>query len=332
MEQILDSKEIALKVSNVSFSYKKGTKAISCLNLEVRKGSFTTLLGESGCGKTTILKLISGFLQPDSGTIEIDGVNQNRIEPDKRKIAFVFQNYALFPHLTVKQNILYGVKNKKNENNYNIFEDTVKSLNLDNLLNRYPHELSGGQQQRVALARSLVLNPKILLMDEPLSSLDTKLREKVRDELKEIQQKLKITTIYVTHDREEALSLSDNIAVIHEGKILQEGSPKELYFYPKNQYTADFIGHANFLKNNENTFLVRPQWFALSDDEQQNDLCGKIEEITFLGDTTRLIIKLSGENFFSCEQNLIVDLPTIICDDLKKGNSIFLKILKKWKL
>lgn len=328
----MDSKEIALKISNVSFSYKKGAKAINNFNLEVRKGSFTTLLGESGCGKTTILKLISGFLQPDVGLIEIEGVNQNRIEPDKRKIAFVFQNYALFPHLTVKNNILYGVKNKKNENNYKIFEDTVKSLNLDNLLNRYPHELSGGQQQRVALARSLVLNPKILLMDEPLSSLDTKLREKVRDELKEIQQKLKITTIYVTHDREEALSLSDKIAVIHDGKILQEGSPKELYFYPKNQYTADFIGHANFLKNNENTFLVRPQWFALSDDEQQNDLCGKIEEITFLGDTTRLIIKLSGENFFSCEQNLIVDLPTIICEDLKKGNSILLKILKKWKL
>ena len=332
MGQILDCKEIALKISNVSFSYKKGAKAINNFNLEVRKGSFTTLLGESGCGKTTILKLISGFLQPDVGLIEIDGVNQNRIEPDKRKIAFVFQNYALFPHLTVKNNILYGVKNKKNENNYKIFEDTVKSLNLDNLLNRYPHELSGGQQQRVALARSLVLNPKILLMDEPLSSLDTKLREKVRDELKEIQQKLKITTIYVTHDREEALSLSDNIAVIHEGKILQEGSPKELYFSPTNLYTADFIGHANFLKNNENTFLVRPQWFALSDDEQQNDLCGKIEEITFLGDTTRLIIKLSGENFFSCEQNLIVDLPTIICEDLKKGNSILLKILKKWKL
>ena len=328
----MDSKEIALKISNVSFSYKKGAKAINNFNLEVRKGSFTTLLGESGCGKTTILKLISGVLQPDVGLIEIDGVNQNRIEPDKRKIAFVFQNYALFPHLTVKNNILYGVKNKKNENNYKIFEDTVKSLNLDNLLNRYPHELSGGQQQRVALARSLVLNPKILLMDEPHSSLDTKLREKVRDELKEIQQKLKITTIYVTHDREEALSLSDNIAVIHEGKILQEGSPKELYFSPTNLYTADFIGHANFLKNNENTFLVRPQWFALSDDEQQNDLCGKIEEITFLGDTTRLIIKLSGENFFSCEQNLIVDLPTIICEDLNKGNSILLKILKKWKL
>ena len=328
----MDSKEIALKISNVSFSYKKGAKAINNFNLEVRKGSFTTLLGESGCGKTTILKLISGFLQPDVGLIEIDGVNQNRIEPDKRKIAFVFQNYALFPHLTVKNNILYGVKNKKNENNYKFFEDTVKSLNLDDLLTRFPHELSGGQQQRVALARSLVLNPKILLMDEPLSSLDTKLREKVRDELKEIQQKLKITTIYVTHDREEALSLSDKIAVIHDGKILQEGSPKELYFSPTNLYTADFIGHANFLKNNENTFLVRPQWFALSDDEQENDLCGKIEEITFLGDTTRLIIKLSGENFFSCEQNLIVDLPTIICDDLQKGNSILLKILKKWKL
>ena len=122
----MDSKEIALKISNVSFSYKKGAKAINNFNLEVRKGSFTTLLGESGCGKTTILKLISGFLQPDVGLIEIDGVNQNRIEPDKRKIAFVFQNYALFPHLTVKNNILYGVKNKKNENNYKIFEDTLK--------------------------------------------------------------------------------------------------------------------------------------------------------------------------------------------------------------
>ncbi len=330
MEQILDCKEIALKISNVSFSYKKGTQAISKLNLEVQKGSFTTLLGESGCGKTTILKLISGFLQPDTGTIEIDGVNQNRIEPDKRKIAFVFQNYALFPHLTVKQNILYGVKNKKNEDNCRIFEDTVKSLNLEDFLTRYPHELSGGQQQRVALARSLVLSPKILLMDEPLSSLDTKLREKVRDELKEIQQKLKITTIYVTHDREEALSLSDKIAVIHDGKILQEGSPKELYFTPKNQYTADFIGHANFLTNNENTFLVRPQWFSLCDDEE-NDLHGKIEEITFLGDTTRLIINLADKNLFTSTQNLIVDLPTIICEDLKKENSIFLKILKKWK-
>ena len=167
-------------------------------------------------------------------------------------------------------------------------------------------------------------------MDEPLSSLDTKLREKVRDELKEIQQKLKITTIYVTHDREEALSLSDKIAVIHDGKILQEGSPKELYFTPKNQYTADFIGHANFLTNNENTFLVRPQWFSLCDDEE-NDLHGKIEEITFLGDTTRLIINLADKNLFTSTQNLIVDLQTIICEDLKKENSIFLKILKKWK-
>ena len=331
MEQILDSMEIALKISNVTFSYKKGSPAISSLNLEVRKGSFTTLLGESGCGKTTILKLISGFLQPDSGTIEIDGINQNKIEPDKRKIAFVFQNYALFPHLTVRQNIFYGIKNKKNENNLKNFNETVKSLNLEDYLNRFPHELSGGQQQRVALARSLVLKPKILLMDEPLSSLDTKLREKVRDELKEIQQKLKITTIYVTHDREEALSLSDNIAVIHDGKILQEGNPRELYFYPKNQYTADFIGHANFLKDKENTFLVRPQWFSLCDDKQQNDLLGNIEEIIFLGDTTRLFVNLTDKYKFSSDQNLIVDLPTIICEDLKKGNSVFLKILKKWK-
>ena len=224
------------------------------------------------------------------------------------------------------------MKNKKNEANLKSFYNTVQSLNLEDFLNRYPHELSGGQQQRVALARSLVLNPKILLMDEPLSSLDTKLREKVRDELKEIQQKLKITTVYVTHDREEALSLSDNIAVIHNGKILQEGTPKELYFTPQNEYTADFIGHANFLNDDENKYLVRPQWFSLCDDEQKNDFHGKIKEITFLGDTTRLSIEPAVNSLFSCENNLTVDFPTIICENLKKDNVIFLRILKKWKL
>ena len=325
-----------LKLENVKFAYKN-TAVIEDFNLSVDEGSFTTLLGSSGCGKTTILRLISGFLNPDSGTIKINGEIQNNVLPNRRKVGMVFQDYALFPHLTVEQNLFYGLnltkpsKEQKMQNEQ-IVKTTAENLDIQNLLKRFPSELSGGQQQRVALGRSLVLKPKILLMDEPLSSLDTNLRLKVREELKEIQKRLKITTVYVTHDREEALSLSDNIAVIHEGKILQEGSPKELYFSPTNLYTADFIGHANFLKNNENTFLVRPQWFALSEDEQQNDLCGKIEEITFLGDTTRLIIKLSGENFFSCEQNLIVDLPTLICDDLKKENSILLKILKKWKL
>ncbi|MBR6216335.1 MAG: ABC transporter ATP-binding protein, partial [Spirochaetaceae bacterium] len=223
--------EIALSLKNISYSYKgNNAPVIKDFSLDVTKGSFTTLLGPSGCGKTTLLRLISGFLVPSSGTIELNGINQKGIEPEKRKIGMVFQDYALFPHMTVKQNILFGLKLKHDKvSDKKLSKDVqeektakiAENLDLQNLLDRYPNELSGGQQQRVALARALVLDPEILLMDEPLSSLDTKLREKVREELKTIQQKLKITTIYVTHDQEEALSLSDKIAVINDGSLLQ---------------------------------------------------------------------------------------------------------------
>ena len=198
-----------LELQNISFSYKQ-TPVISNFNLNVEQGEFCTLLGSSGCGKTTILRLISGFLEPQTGTIKINGQIQNGILPNKRKIGMVFQDYALFPHLTVEENLLYGLKLQKDFKknlhlNNQLVLQTAQSLGIENLLNRFPSELSGGQQQRVALGRSLVLQPQILLMDEPLSSLDTKLRIKVRDELKEIQQNLKITTIYVTHDQEEAV-------------------------------------------------------------------------------------------------------------------------------
>lgn len=324
----MEQQEIALNLQNISFSYSKDSKTISDFNLKVVKGSFTTLLGESGCGKTTLLRLISGFLKPEKGIIEIDGINQNGIEPNNRKIGVVFQDYALFPHLTVKQNILYGVKSKNNEKEKTKEKllQTIDSLNLQGLLNRFPHELSGGQQQRVALARSLILNPKILLMDEPLSGLDTKLREKVRDELKIIQKKFKITTVYVTHDREEALSLSDSIAVIKDGKILQHGSPKDLYFTPKNSFIADFVGHADFLSFDNKLFMIRPEWLCINYEKKQGDIQGKIIDISFLGEKTRYKIELLNK------KNISIDLNTLYCNSLNIGNDVSLNILNKWEL
>ena len=194
-----------IKLENITFGYKK-SPVIENFNLEIEEGSFTTLLGSSGCGKTTLLRLLAGFLEPTGGKIFINDELQNGILPDKRKIGMVFQNYALFPHMTVEQNLLYGLKIKKSTKEekarFNeIVNNTAQVLGIKDLLYRFPHELSGGQQQRVALGRSLVLEPKVLLMDEPLSSLDANLRAMVREELKEIQKKLGITTIYVTHDQ-----------------------------------------------------------------------------------------------------------------------------------
>jgi len=333
------SDSIALKLSEVSFSYKNSQDAaINNFNLEVEKGSFTTLLGPSGCGKTTLLRLISGFLEPSRGTVEINGINQKGIEPDKRKIGMVFQDYALFPHMTVEQNILYGLKINKtitDENGNPVklskaqiavkLSETASNLDLTDLLNRYPSELSGGQQQRVALARALILNPQILLMDEPLSSLDTKLREKVREELKEIQQKYKITTIYVTHDQEEALSLSDKIAVINKGKLLQTGSPRDIYYKPADSFTADFVGRANFIQIDGLNYVVRPEWFDLNTTKSKGDLEGKVISSAFYGDKTRF--KFEAEN-----KIYTVDLPTLSSNFLEADRAISLNINHKWKL
>lgn len=329
--------EIALNLQNITFSYKENNQpVINNFSLQVEKGSFTTLLGPSGCGKTTLLRLISGFLEAKSGIIELNGQNQKGIAPDKRKIGMVFQDYALFPHMNVKQNILYGLKNSKLKISKSECEEKVhniaKTLSLETLLDRYPNELSGGQQQRVALARALVLNPDVLLMDEPLSSLDTKLREKVRGELKQIQSQLGITTIYVTHDQEEALSLSDKIAVINEGKLLQFGSPRELYFKPQDSFTADFVGRANFIKIDENDYIVRPEWFILNKSKETGMVEGTVKSISFLGDRTRFVIltDLIGKN--KIEMSITADLPTLETNFLEIGRFVSLNIENKWKL
>lgn len=318
-----------LSIENLYFSYKD-VSVIQNFSLDVKEGSFTTLLGESGCGKTTLLRLINGFLKPDSGTIKINGITVNEILPNKRKIGMVFQDYALFPHLTVMENLLYGLKinqqtkNQKKENEELVFE-TAKILGIENLLKRYPQELSGGQQQRVALGRVIVLKPNLLLMDEPLSSLDTKLRIKVREELKEIQKKLKITTVYVTHDQEEALSLSDEIAIINKGRLVQKASPKELYYKPKDFFVADFIGRANFLDSK----LIRPEWIKISkvnSNSENSDLSGFINSKEFLGSITRFKIQVD-----KYQKEILVDQMTVESNEFEIHEKVNLKILKSWE-
>lgn len=325
-------KKTALSIKNLNFSYTKNSRTIEDFSLEIEEGSFTTLLGPSGCGKSTLLKLISGFLEPDSGTLELFGENQKGIEVENRKIGIVFQDYALFPHMTVKQNIAYGLKIKKEKNNSEKILEAAKNLDIENLLERFPSELSGGQQQRVALARSLVLNPKILLMDEPLSSLDAKLREKVRTELKAIQNKLKITTIYVTHDQVEALSLSDKIAVMNNGRILQYDTPRNLFFKPQDRFCADFVGGANFIEQNSETYVVRPQWFTLNKNEKSGDITGTVLSTAFLGDMTRFTIQTEQIKNVPNQTIITADLLTLDTNSLEEGSKVSVNINHSWKL
>ncbi len=317
-----------LSIENLDFAYGK-TQVVKNFSLQVKEGSFTTLLGASGCGKTTLLRLISGFLEPDSGKIKINGKTINGILPNKRKIGFVFQDYALFPHLTVEQNLFYGLnlkkrtKETKSENKILVMQ-TAENLGLQNLLDRFPSELSGGQQQRVALGRVLVLQPSLLLMDEPLSSLDTNLRLKVREELKEIQKKLKITTVYVTHDQEEALSLSDKIAVMNDGRLLQYGTPHQVYFEPKDFFTAEFVGQTNFMDGK----MFRPEWLKISKNRIDcADLQGAVVSAEFLGAFTRYKIQLEDQ-----KQIITADEPTVSAEEIKTGDSVGIFILKECEM
>src|SRR5215467_824459 len=227
--------------------------AVSDINLDIANNSFVTLLGPSGCGKTTTLRLIAGYIVPDAGTIEVDGRTVSSassvVSPEARGMGMVFQNYAIWPHKTVFENVVFGLKLRKvpAADAKKKVSDALALVNLAGLEQRYPNELSGGQQQRVALARSLVVEPDILLLDEPLSNLDAKLRERMRTELKELQRRTGITFVYVTHDQAEALALSDRIAVMQLGRLQQFGSPDEVYTRPKNRIVADFMGHVNFL-------------------------------------------------------------------------------------
>ena len=244
-----DIGSIDLELRNIYKSFGS-LKVLRDLSLSVHKGELCCLLGPSGCGKTTVLKVITGLLEPERGSVFLAGLNITSTPTQRRDLGMVFQNYALFPHMTVYDNIAYGLYRRRFSED-RIAPKVAEALSLVRLSGyemRRIHELSGGQQQRIALARSLVIEPKLLLLDEPLSNLDARLRTDMREEIHRIQRTLNITTIYVTHDQEEAISIADRIVVMHQGIIEQIGSPREIYEQPATQFVADFIGRANFLR------------------------------------------------------------------------------------
>lgn len=241
--------EVSLELKEIKKSFTEGEAVLDNISLEISKGEFITLLGSSGCGKTTTLRIIAGLEQPDAGSVWLDGREVTGLEPNQRDVNTVFQNYALFPHMNVAENIGYGLKLKKvpkSEIRKKVSQ-MLELVQLEGYERRKPSELSGGQKQRVAIARALVNNPKILLLDEPLGALDLQLRRAMQIELKHLQKKLGITFIYITHDQEEAINMSDRIAVMRDGCIEQIGTPDEIYNHPKTSYVATFVGNANIL-------------------------------------------------------------------------------------
>lgn len=241
--------EISLELKEIKKSFTEGEAVLDNISLEISKGEFITLLGSSGCGKTTTLRIIAGLEQPDAGSVWLDGREVTGLEPNQRDVNTVFQNYALFPHMNVAENIGYGLKLKKvpkSEIKKKVSQ-MLELVQLEGYEKRKPSELSGGQKQRVAIARALVNNPEVLLLDEPLGALDLQLRRAMQIELKHLQKKLGITFIYITHDQEEAINMSDRIAVMRDGRIEQIGTPDEIYNHPKTSYVATFVGNANIL-------------------------------------------------------------------------------------
>ena len=319
----------------------KNVKALDDVSLDVREGDLFTFLGPSGCGKTTTLRCIAGFEKPTSGEIDFLGRDYTSIPPFRRNIGMVFQSYALFPHMSIFDNVAYGLKIRKTSPEE--IKDRVNSMidlvGLVDVQKRKPSELSGGQQQRIALARALVYDPQLLLLDEPLSNLDAKLRVYMREEIRRIQQQAKVTTIYVTHDQEEALAISDQIAVMHDGKVSQIGTPDEIYENPNSIPVADFIGHANFLQccvisesngsrviafpsdekisldfssnehhglsNSEGVLFVRPERIEITpQSDTPNSLKGTVKHILYLGSLVRYFIEIFEQEV---SQEVLVD-------------------------
>jgi putative spermidine/putrescine transport system ATP-binding protein len=294
--------------------------AVDGVSIDVQPGEFFSLLGPSGSGKTTCLRMIAGFEQPTSGLILLDGTDVSDLAPFDRDVNTVFQDYALFPHMTVAQNVGYGLmvrKVPKGERAARV-ADALAMVRLEHLGDRKPAQLSGGQRQRVALARSLVMRPRVLLLDEPLGALDLKLRQAMQIELKEIQQEVGLTFIYVTHDQEEALTMSDRLAVFNAGAVEQVGSPAEVYERPDTAFVAGFIGVSNVLEGataeritgSAHAFTVRPEKIAIvpMDDEIDGSRCtatGHVREVVYLGAVTRYIVELdAGGELVVMQQNL----------------------------
>jgi len=312
-----------LEIDNLQKRFAQ-TTAVEHVQLGVTRGEFVSLLGPSGCGKTTTLRIIAGFEFPSSGAIRLDGVDITRRPPNRRNVGMVFQSYALFPNMTVAENVGFGLKVAKKpalEIKRRV-DEMLNLIKLPALGNRYPYQLSGGQQQRVALARALAIQPQVLLLDEPLSALDAKIRVALRNEIRSIQQKLGITTIYVTHDQEEALSLSDRVVVMNEGRVEQIGTPFQIYNFPRTAFVASFVGtlsvlHGQVIDPAAGKILVdgqeivasrgleraragdvcavalRPEIVALGEGGgDENRMRGTVEEVNFLGSIVRIRVRI----------------------------------------
>jgi iron(III) transport system ATP-binding protein len=311
--------KVEVKFENITKKFNE-TIAVDDVSCTFEAGTLTTLLGPSGCGKTTSLRLIAGLERASSGKIFIDNEDVTLLPATDRDVSMVFQSYALFPHMSVIENVSYGLKMAKVKKNEYIEKsiETLKLVNLEGYENRMPSELSGGQQQRVAVARAIVLEPKVLLFDEPLSNLDAKLRRQVREDIRNIQQRLGVTTIYVTHDQEESLAISDNVIVMNKSIIAQEGKPIDLYDNPNTKFVANFIGDANIIKaeatsesdtlhtlkigevivevnstkkiNKTTSIALRPEKININKNRKENNLIGKIISASFVGNSYQYTI------------------------------------------
>ena len=324
--------------------------AVQDFSLEVGDGELVSLLGPSGCGKTTVLRSIAGFERPDAGWIRVDGEVLNNVPPERRGIGMVFQTYALFPHMTVAENIAFPlmIRGRPKTEQEQTVREMVALVHLEGAENRYPHQLSGGQRQRVALARALAMRPRVLLLDEPLSALDAKIREELRGEIRRIQKTLGTTTLYVTHDQEEALVLSDRVVVMNTGRIEQVGTPLEIYNTPRTPFVASFVGMMNLLPGQmvtENVFRWKEHHFSLHPEIRLqpgeetylalrperlkvitlpelippgwNAFSGQVEWVTFLGPIGRLSVRSDGEV-------LLADMPSDEAMRFPAGTSVWL--------
>jgi putative spermidine/putrescine transport system ATP-binding protein len=332
-----------LSLTNISKQFTNNT-VVKDFNLDVDKGEFVSFLGPSGCGKTTTLRMIAGFEVPTTGTVTIEGKDITNKAPNQRNVGMVFQAYALFPNMTVAGNIGFGLKlrGEKKEAIQERVKEMLALIHLEQRGDSYPYQLSGGQQQRVALARALAIHPEVLLLDEPLSALDAKIRVQLRAEIRAIQKKLGITAIYVTHDQEEALSISDRIVVMYEGKIEQVGSPFEIYNFPQTAFVASFVGTLNTTtaevvdptsrliridgvqletaddlegrhRGDKITIAIRPERFNFVNVERKaNILDCTIENITFLGSVVRIQVTIGSNRFYmDTFNNPFLELPKI---------------------
>ncbi|WP_312694509.1 ABC transporter ATP-binding protein [Caproiciproducens sp.] len=337
-------------IQNAVKKYGNNT-VIPDLNIEIKDGELFTLLGPSGCGKTTLLRMIAGFNSIEGGDVYFNDTRINDIDPSRRNIGMVFQNYAIFPHMTVRDNVAFGLKNRKMEKEkiQELTEKYLQLMQISQYATRMPNQLSGGQQQRIALARALVISPDVLLMDEPLSNLDAKLRLEMRSVIRHTQKNVGITTVYVTHDQEEAMAISDTIAVMKDGVIQHVGAPKDIYQRPKNVFVATFIGRTNILpakieqgtlifssgyrvkldyldqlENQEVQCSVRPEEFVISKQGDEG-IHGIVKEYTYLGLNTHYAVET--------ESGLTVEIveESSLEDELKPGQNVLLQ-MKKHKI